>query len=143
MLEYYEGVLFLTTNRLEHIDNSFQSRINLAYEYPKLKLEQKRDIWSNFITNLPAFDAIAKAEILERLPSLAKLDLNGRQIRNIIFTARSLAYSGSDDDQFQYAHVRQIIEHAKKLQEFFDKGRLAASARLVATASNAPVEWDS
>ena len=142
MLEYYEGVLFLTTNRLEHIDNAFQSRINLAYEYPKLNRLQRREIWASFIKNLPEHEETAKREMKAQLDNLARLDLNGRQIRNIIFTARSLAHNNSDGQPFSYVHVKQIIDHTDKLQQFFGKGKEEASKRLGESASKAPVAWD-
>lgn len=74
-----------------------------------------------------------------RLDSLATLDLNGRQIWNVLFTARTLVHNSSDGEQFSYDHVKQIIDHTKKLQEFFDKGKQGASTQLVESASKAPV----
>lgn len=144
MLEYYEGVLFLTTNRLEHIDNAFQSRINLAYEYPKLRVSDRREIWANFIKSLPEADESAREELERRLDSLATLDINGRQIRNVIFTARSLAQEGATGStgHFSYQHVKQIIDHTKKLQEFFGRGRQEATMQLGQSATRTPVAWD-
>ncbi|GME51070.1 hypothetical protein CAC42_2026 [Neofusicoccum parvum] len=41
-LEYYSGVLFLTTNRLGDIDRAFKSRIHVALEYKRFN---KRTTW--------------------------------------------------------------------------------------------------
>jgi AAA+ superfamily predicted ATPase len=142
MLEYYEGILFLTTNRLEHIDNAFQSRINLAYEYPKLNQAQRREIWKNFIQALPESDERAKDQLKAQLKNLEVLDLNGRQIRNVMFTARSLAHNDNGTGQFSYVHVKQIVDHTKKLQDFFERGKEQVTERFGETASKAPVAWD-
>ncbi len=45
-LEYYKGVLFLTTNRVESFDSAFTSRIHVALHYQRLTDEQRRRIWT-------------------------------------------------------------------------------------------------
>ena len=44
-LEYSEGIIFLTTNRLRDIDPAMQSRIHIALCYPPLGLDTRREIW--------------------------------------------------------------------------------------------------
>ncbi|KAG9251874.1 uncharacterized protein F5Z01DRAFT_254431 [Emericellopsis atlantica] len=41
-LEYFQGILFLTTNRVETFDEAFQSRIHVALRYDKLDAKAKR-----------------------------------------------------------------------------------------------------
>lgn len=54
MVEYFEGILFLTTNRHEDLDKAFQSRINLTIALPDLGPQERRSIWRTLIqTNLP------------------------------------------------------------------------------------------
>ena len=48
-LEYYEGILFLTTNRVSNIDAAFQSRIHISLDYPNLTVSAGRTIWENFL----------------------------------------------------------------------------------------------
>ena len=38
VLEYYDGILILTTNRIGTFDEAFKSRIQLALHYPPLKI---------------------------------------------------------------------------------------------------------
>ncbi|CAG8709827.1 14914_t:CDS:2, partial [Funneliformis mosseae] len=47
-LEYYRGILFLTTNRVTSFDDAFCSRINMFFHYPKFNSEERRNIWTNF-----------------------------------------------------------------------------------------------
>ncbi|KAK3694245.1 hypothetical protein B0T22DRAFT_65433 [Podospora appendiculata] len=44
-LEYYRGVLFLTTNRVEAFDSAFTSRIHVALHYRRLNDEDRKRIW--------------------------------------------------------------------------------------------------
>ena len=79
-LEYYEGILFLTTNRVSNIDPAFQSRIHVSMAYPELCTASRRQIWANFL-KMNSKDS----EISERdLDILAEVKLNGRQIKNVI-----------------------------------------------------------
>lgn len=41
-LEYHQGVLFLTTNRVKAFDSAFNSRINVALRYHDLDKEARR-----------------------------------------------------------------------------------------------------
>lgn len=75
MLEYYQGTLFLTTNRAKSIDTAFYSRISLAIKYEDLGLDSRRIIWSN-ILNLYELKDID-------IVRLSDFDINGRQIKNV------------------------------------------------------------
>lgn len=87
VLEYYEGILFLTTNRIENIDLAFQSRIHVSMAYPDLTKESRKHIWANFLTG-----STREHEFSERdLDELAEVELNGRQIKNVLKTAQLLA----------------------------------------------------
>ncbi|KZL82575.1 aaa family protein [Colletotrichum incanum] len=86
-LEYYEGILFMTTNRVDNIDLAFQSRIHVSLEYPDLTSESRRQIWHNFLQGATLKSEVSNEDITE----LAELHLNGRQIKNILKTAQLLA----------------------------------------------------
>lgn len=45
MLDYYDGVLFLTTNRVGTVDEAFRSRIHLSLYYPALRKKQALEIF--------------------------------------------------------------------------------------------------
>ena len=44
-LEYYQGIMFLTTNRVNQIDDAIASRIHLPLKYKSLGLDARRGIW--------------------------------------------------------------------------------------------------
>lgn len=45
ILEYYPGILFLTTNRVGSFDDAFRSRLHLTLYYPKLDRKQTLQIF--------------------------------------------------------------------------------------------------
>ncbi|KAJ4362085.1 hypothetical protein N0V83_011027 [Neocucurbitaria cava] len=45
VLEYYAGVLMLTTNRVGEFDEAFRSRIHISLYYPKLDKDTTFEIW--------------------------------------------------------------------------------------------------
>lgn len=86
-LEYYQGILFLTTNRVSNMDAAFQSRIHISMAYPDLTATSRRQIWSNFLMLSNQSSELSEHD----LDSLAKVSLNGRQIKNILKTAFLIA----------------------------------------------------
>ena len=44
LLDYHQGVLFLTTNRVKSFDSAFHSRISVALKYPDLDVAQRQQV---------------------------------------------------------------------------------------------------
>lgn len=87
-LEYYQGILFLTTNRISSIDHAFQSRVDLFLPYHDLRPEARRQVWVNFIEKAGR----EKFELTDgSLDELSQLRLNGREIKNLIKSAQLLS----------------------------------------------------
>lgn len=90
-LEYFEGILILTTNRIGNIDPAFESRIHFSFHYPDLDFEARKKIWTTFWKRA-CTDGINVVDLTEdELAALAKHALNGRQIKNTVASALSLA----------------------------------------------------
>ncbi|KAL2261481.1 hypothetical protein VTK26DRAFT_4056 [Humicola hyalothermophila] len=88
-LEYYHGMLFLTTNRFSAIDHAFQSRVDLFLPYKELTPAARGQVWRNF---LERFGGSAKFDVTSQdLDRLSELRLNGREIRNVIKSALVLS----------------------------------------------------
>lgn len=75
MLEYFQGVLFLTTNRKQDFDDAFKSRIHVTISYHKLSSEAKSQIWESLIkaNKSVATDASWTTNVYT---ALGKLNLN-------------------------------------------------------------------
>jgi hypothetical protein len=83
-------------------DEAFYSRIHLTLRFPSLDLESKKAVWRNF------FKANATSINDEELVELGTMDLNGRQIKNVVKLGRLLAYNGGE--QLQIGHIRVVLE---------------------------------
>ncbi|KAF1837936.1 P-loop containing nucleoside triphosphate hydrolase protein [Decorospora gaudefroyi] len=87
VLEYYEGLLFLTTNRIDNIDAAFQSRIHVSLAYPDLTAASRKSIWEGFLKACGGTEGWTERDVAE----LAEMELNGRQIKNVLKSASLLA----------------------------------------------------
>ncbi|KAF7337591.1 AAA family ATPase [Mycena sanguinolenta] len=87
LLEYYEGILFLTTNRINTFDPAFQSRIHQALKYENLAAPARKRLWKDFLGKLKGGANISE----EGYDLLAQYNINGREIKNAVKTAESLA----------------------------------------------------
>jgi SpoVK/Ycf46/Vps4 family AAA+-type ATPase len=52
-LEYYRGIIFLTTNLYQTIDSAFRSRVSLHLLFKPLGLEARESVWRKFLDRLP------------------------------------------------------------------------------------------
>ncbi|RSL44203.1 hypothetical protein CEP54_014780 [Fusarium duplospermum] len=85
-LEYYEGILILTTNRVFTVDAASKSHIRLTVHY-QLDDYQRKQIWRHFLNRLKEIgegDKIDFDDIEMNLDGLAQYPMNGWQIRNSI-----------------------------------------------------------
>lgn len=106
MLEYYRGVLFLTTNRVSVIDKAFDSRIHIKISYPELGESARKQVWQNFVHLLPpSLVGLSDAD----LDSLAQKRMNGRQIKNLIKTAQLLASEQNKPLGLDHIHTVLMI----------------------------------
>lgn len=90
MLEYYQGVMILTTNRVRVIDAAFLSRVHLAVQYNGHSQETRQKMWENFVDDIPSDDVSGDVNSAT-FKELSTLPLNGRQIKNCMRTAVALA----------------------------------------------------
>lgn len=82
-LEYYQGTMFLTTNRIENIDDAFQSRIDIILPYGDLDAEARLQVWSNFISKSGGSEVFDLTD--QQVQKLAQnYSLNGREIKNLV-----------------------------------------------------------
>ncbi|KAK8133590.1 hypothetical protein PG984_005602 [Apiospora sp. TS-2023a] len=161
VLEYYEGILILTSNRVGTFDEAFKSRILLSLHYENLSEGQRTQIWKNIFRRLEdisnstnADDGVAtetepgsrkrKARCATKnntlgidfeevncyITELARQDLNGRQIRNVITTARQLATFRNT--KMRYEHLKHVMSvsskfdtYLKRLQEGYSDDQIA------------------
>lgn len=110
MLEYYQSILFLTTNRLGTIDIAFQSRISLAIKFKELDQRTRWHIWETFTERLDDSEEQGKEDFRANLDNMTTWSLNGRKIRNVLVIAQSLAWAQNRcKGTLRYDHVLSRI----------------------------------
>lgn len=142
LLEYFQGILFLTTNRVETFDDAFQSRIHVALRYGDLASKAKRSIWKMFLERVRAIEGVKVATFTENdYDMLARHTLNGRQvcyrqqtadstanransrlllttvhqIKNSVRTAQALAVNESSP--LSMDHIKRVLEVAETFDQ--------------------------
>lgn len=130
LLEYFQGILFLTTNRVETFDDAFSSRIHLALKYGELTTKAKNQVWRMFFEMCRKQDGCPVAELSDHeFEMLARHNLNGRQIKNIVRTAQALALN--EKQMLGLAQVRRVMDVA----ESFDRELKGGSGYIEAMRS--------
>jgi len=89
LLEYHQGILFLTTNRASGIDAAVRSRITVALKYDPLNRDGREAVWRNLLQKIPHSSAEPS--------KLARHVLNGRQIKSSLLLANALAAERGED----------------------------------------------
>ncbi|KAI9652430.1 MAG: hypothetical protein M1831_006773 [Alyxoria varia] len=153
VIEYYDGILILTSNRVGTFDEAFKSRIQLALHYENLGPAQRRKVWRNFFTHLKSFDRQAENQegdarsedktdsdididdLVDHIDELGKEEMNGRQIRNAITTGRQLAQYNKQ--KFGYNHLKRAIavtgqfdKYLQSVNEGYSHDQIAREDRL-------------
>lgn len=113
LIEYYRGLLFLTTNRVDDFDPAFYNRIHAMIEYPQLSQDARTRIWKSLLVekkkNVVHLDISWKEDESRIYKILGELETNGRDIRNLIRTAYGIARSHETD-----LGVRHIVSVMKQ-----------------------------
>ena len=117
-LEYFDGILFLTTNRPGDIDEAFQSRIHVSIGLKALNVEERRKVWAVFIKDLDLSDKEKRA-LLEYVTRNFDGDkLNGRQIRNAVRTALALAQLKGE--KLNRDHLERVVRIGREFAGYME-----------------------
>lgn len=135
-IEYYTGLLFLTTNRVGQIDDAFASRIQVVIGYGRINKPSRQKIWSAFFEKV---DEERKGEIrigqqarkyVMEDPDINELEWNGREIRNALQTVIALAeYDASEGGGttsilpviVEEGHFRRYMRMSKAYRDYTKK----------------------
>jgi AAA+ superfamily predicted ATPase len=120
ILESYDGILILTSNRVGSFDEAFKSRIQVALHYMPLNRQSRKQIWQNFFEMIEEENSdVDVDQFKNRLDELAKEEMNGRQIRNCLQTAQQL--SKFKEEPLSWSSLSQTIKTTAKFQHYLEK----------------------
>lgn len=115
LYRYFSSILILTTNRIDTFDEAFQSRIHVSLAYGDLSATQRGNLWASFLkkalvnpeTRAGSDERVSAFKpLIER--SLRGKNLNGREIRNIVQLAATLATH--EKEKLQPKHVVRVLK---------------------------------
>ncbi|KAI1172520.1 P-loop containing nucleoside triphosphate hydrolase protein [Nemania sp. FL0916] len=126
-LEYYSGILIMTTNRVGIVDEAFKSRIHVTLYFPKLDLESFLMIWQTALQRL-RYDKdidIDEKRIMRFAREVWKRSkdhpMNGRDIQNTIQSAVALAEFDAKNGGGRVTLAPQHIDPVLKMSDDFNK----------------------
>ncbi|KAH8885810.1 P-loop containing nucleoside triphosphate hydrolase protein [Thozetella sp. PMI_491] len=98
MLEYYRGMLFLTTNRRDDFDDAFFNRIHVTIEYSELDATSRTNIWRSHIARATKENRRTDLWTESMYEALGQIKLNGRDIKNYVRTAYAFTRAMDGED---------------------------------------------
>ncbi|CAG8972133.1 hypothetical protein HYALB_00008138 [Hymenoscyphus albidus] len=128
VLEYYHGIMFLTTNHIASFDIAIVSRIHVAIRFESLDQKQTEAIFRNFLDKLEDNRLIEsytdRDGILDWLEdTVYREGLDGRQIRNVVTTALGLARAakeeGDGNGKLTKEHLRRAFLNVNTFKNDF------------------------
>ncbi|EMD62473.1 hypothetical protein COCSADRAFT_146272 [Bipolaris sorokiniana ND90Pr] len=123
LTEYYQGILFLTTNRVETFDEAFQSRIHMGIRYEELSARARREIWQQHVGRVERMKGSQgmKAFTEADFDVLSQRVLNGRQIKNTVKTSQAIAVA--EQSAFSMEHVKRVLEAGEAFDDDMRGGK--------------------
>ncbi|KAG8530428.1 uncharacterized protein KY384_004930 [Bacidia gigantensis] len=140
-LDYFEGILFLTTNRPGDIDEAFVSRIHVTLGLSSLNKAEQRKVWTIFFKDLELEES-GKVALLRYVDEkFTKDNLNGRQIRNTVRTA--LALANAAHHHLKAEHLESVVQIGREYSGYLaNLNHMNAEEYAVALGRRAPERRD-
>ena len=155
VLEYYRGILFLTTNRVGTFDDAFKSRIHMSLYYPPLGRKSTIEVWRMNLDEARKRNlAVEDKQIIKFAKkhfdsfdeeygaqnAIARSGYwNGRQIRNAFQTAIALAgwefnAASSERDArrlvLRREHFEQVADASYQFDQYLQEVRGVDDAKI-------------
>lgn len=128
-LEYYSGIIFLTTNMPQGIDSAFMSRLDVHLKYPDFDFNHRRKLWSSFLDSHGASLSDSGPRVIASgndLDELAAWKLNGREIKSAFKNAAKWCFIKRKD--ISISELRTGINVTIPLAERDNSGGSSESA---------------
>ena len=111
-VEYFKGVLIMTTNRAMTFDIAMLSRIHRAINFGTLTAEQEFRIWMIYYNKLvksqPHSADLGPIETWIKRHRKKQTGFNGREIRNVFITAKTLA--SENGGRVTFSHIERSYD---------------------------------
>jgi len=120
-LEYYDGVLFLTTNLVNMIDPAIFSRVHACLEYSIQNNQTRKDIWKTLLHNsILNYVVGTPTQQNDMFNELSEININGREIKTAIQNAVTRAVASlntAEIPSIRWIPKSYFIEEAKEIEQ--------------------------
>ena len=136
VLEYFKGILIMTTNRVMTFDVAMLSRCHYVVHFKSLTLEQEKEIWKSYLHQLTDQNSSRRPEIEAWVKQVTKrpTKLSGREIRNLLTTAQTLAQA-EPSKKIMKKHLESVYDRLMEFLEAMEKNKTTQQALLNASYS--------
>ena len=122
VLEYYEGIMFLTTNRVQTFDAAFQSRIHISLDYPELDQKSRKTVWVNFLEQHDVAQAASRERPPKALISAAKSS----------DTAKGTTSGDAEaEKEATELHLKRTLPHAMQPKQIDELSHMTMNGRQI------------
>jgi hypothetical protein len=99
-------------------------------------------VWLNFINRLSESESQAKEDLEDRVDEMARWDLNGRDIRNIMGLAQSIALTeGGRAGSLRFNHIKQVADGIQVFHEAFQQNEQESKEKMAALSHRRGRDW--
>jgi AAA+ superfamily predicted ATPase len=105
MLERFDGILFLTTNRGDNLDIAIKSRLSIILDYKPFTKEERQLVWKNIINHQSKTIQFELSE--DDLEQLSTKPLNGREIKHLVKMSIAL----SENNKITLEDVNSVLKY--------------------------------
>ncbi|KAL8775343.1 MAG: hypothetical protein Q9209_000350 [Squamulea sp. 1 TL-2023] len=136
VLEYFKGILIMTTNRVMTFDVAMLSRCHYTVHFKSLTLQQEKDIWIGYVNQLTDKNSSDIPQIRSWVNQITKkrTKLSGREIRNVFTTAQTLAQA-TPNQKITKDHLERVYDRLVDFLDAMEKSKTEQQARLNALYS--------
>jgi len=128
VLEYFDGILILTTNRIKTFDIAVQSRVHLAVRYEQMPVDIRKRLFMNFLKQCKDSNTEDKAAIEKWVDEEFEDEIDGRQIRNVLSSAMGLSRSPDNPSgKLRLIDIKRVLKMTNQFQLHLRDQRVQAS----------------
>lgn len=140
-VEYYKGILIMTTNRVRAFDPAILTRIHHAVNFEETSQAQEKRIWEAWIDRLEDrnlskdIDSIRKW-VSNIVKSRSRDILSGREIRNVFIQAQTMAAVEGKDINITENELNRAYEYRQNFRRDTNEQRVESNLMHARRAKN-------
>ncbi|KAA8570778.1 hypothetical protein EYC84_000172 [Monilinia fructicola] len=121
-LEYYQGILFLTTNRVGVFDEAFASRIHISIWYPGFDDTKRIKVWKTLIRRIQRERKDVKVpwdlmKYIEKDGDLKKVEWNAFQTA-VAIAEYQATEEGTKEVELKCEYLDQVVKMSKRFKDY-------------------------